>query len=130
MRMTHATNILRFVLDSICFLQGYLNNPINNMKIALPTDHVSHMAKRTHLWKAQCTYPRNKYFLTYRNVLISKLQTALIFSIVISVPYNEYSATAVFASYVVLLHAVKVVEFYCFFYVLFQKTYSFLRYCY
>ena len=55
------------------------------MKIALPTDHVSHMAKRTHLWKAQCTYPRNKYFLTYRNVLISKLQTALIFSIVISV---------------------------------------------
>ena len=101
-------NILRFVLDSICFLQGYLNNPINNMKIALPTDHVSHMAKRTHLWKAQCTYPRNKYFLTYRNVLISKLQTALIFSIVISVPFNEYSATAVFASYVVLLHAVKV----------------------
>ena len=44
-----ATNILRFVLDSICFLQGYLNNPINNIKIALPTDHVSHMAKRTHL---------------------------------------------------------------------------------
>ena len=40
-----TTNILRFVLDSICFLQGYLNNPINNMKIALPTDHVSHMAK-------------------------------------------------------------------------------------
>ena len=92
----------------------YLNNPINNMKIALelPTDHVSHMAKRTHLWKAQCTYPRNKYFLTYRIVLISKLQTALIFSIVISVPFNEYSATVVFASYVVLLHAVKVIEFY------------------
>ena len=45
----NATNILRFVLDSICFLQGYLNNPINNIKIALPTDHVSHMAKRTHL---------------------------------------------------------------------------------
>ena len=44
-----ATNILRFVPDSICFLQGYLNNPINNIKIALPTDHVSHMAKRTHL---------------------------------------------------------------------------------
>ena len=66
------------------------------------------MAKRTHLWKAQCTYPRNKYFLTYRIVLISKLQTALIFSIVISVPFNEYSATVVFASYVVLLHADKV----------------------
>jgi hypothetical protein len=43
-RMNTSTNILRFVLDSICFLQGmgmgYLNNPINNMKIALPTDHV------------------------------------------------------------------------------------------
>ena len=67
--MTHATNILRFVLDSICFLQGmgYLNNPINNMKIALPTDHVSHMAKDTFVKSPQCTYPRNNYFLTYRN---------------------------------------------------------------
>ena len=84
--MCDTTNILRFVLDSICFLQGYLNNPINNIKIALPTDHVSHMAKG-HICEKPTMHLsyRNKYFLTYRNVLISKLQTALIFSIVISV---------------------------------------------
>ena len=81
--MTHATNILRFVLDSICFLQAmvYLNNPINNMKIALYQLIMCHIWPKGHICeKPNATYPRNKYFLTYRNVItvtchISHLET-------------------------------------------------------